>query len=52
MARKKTISMNVSEGGVTDAGSVPYFKIFTWSDTLKPMQNIINYGTGSVLLGE
>lgn len=47
---KKTISMNVSEGGVTDACSIPYFKIFTWSDTLKPLQDVINYGTGSVLL--
>lgn len=48
---KKTISMNVPEGGITDAGSLPYFRIFTWtSSTLKPLQNVINYGMGSVLL--
>ena len=48
---KKTISMNVPEGGITDEGSVPYFKIFTWiSGTQNPLHDVIKYGQGSVIL--
>ncbi len=48
---KKTIIMNVPEGGITNEGSVPYFKIFTWiSGTQNPLHNVIKYGQGSVIL--